>query len=88
MSENLDEHLYDDLILEIRNSSKAIPGILGTDKCLVRKPGSNFLIDLHINVDGQLTVHEEHRIAHELKAHLQQEIPHIKDVLIHVEPDV
>ncbi|MFZ1422717.1 MAG: cation diffusion facilitator family transporter [Saprospiraceae bacterium] len=88
LSEIMDEHLYDDLILEIRNSSKAIPGILGTEKCLVRKHGSNFLIDLHIIVDGQLTVHEGHRIAHELKAHLQQEIPHIKDVLIHVEPDV
>lgn len=86
LGEIMDEHVYDDFILVIREKSKAVAGIHDTEKCLVRKSGMRFWVDLHIHVDGNLSVHEGHTIAHNLKKHLMDEIPEIENILVHVEP--
>jgi cation diffusion facilitator family transporter len=86
LSEIMDEHLYDDLIIVIRKISLEVEGVLGTEKCQVRKVGMRYYIDLHIEVDGTLSVKEGHDIAHRLKEKLMHEIPEITNVLIHVEP--
>ncbi len=44
-------------------------------------------VDLHIIVDGNISVAEGHDIAHTLKDALRQEMPELADVHIHVEPD-
>jgi cation diffusion facilitator family transporter len=85
LGEVMDEHLYDDLIHDIRNESLKVPGVLDTEKCYVRKSGMRYIVDLHLEVDGQLSVYDGHEIAHRLKDHLQSVLP-IKDVLIHIEP--
>lgn len=87
LGEIMDEHLYDDIIIRIRNLSKEVAGVMDTEKCLVRKSGMKYLVDLHIIVDAGISVREGHVIAHNLKDHLLQEIIQIADVLIHVEPN-
>ncbi|MDX1279012.1 cation diffusion facilitator family transporter, partial [Oceanihabitans sediminis] len=42
LGEVMDEQLYDDLILEIRKKSVQVTGVLGTEKCFVRKSGMKF----------------------------------------------
>ena len=86
LGEIMDEHVYDDLIAEIRQRAVEVPGILGTEKCYVRKSGTHYHIDLHAVVDGQLTVTEGHDLAHLLKDYLMEHIPNLAQVLIHVEP--
>ena len=44
-----------------------MPGILGLDKCFVRKMGFSFYVDLHIVVDGELTVREGHLLSHQVE---------------------
>lgn len=87
LGEILDEHLYDDLIVRIREISLTVPGVIDTEKCHVRKTGMTYFVDLHLTVNGKLSVSEGHSIAHALKDTLQAHIPEIADVLIHVEPD-
>ncbi len=86
LGEIMDEHLYDDLIEEIRKKSLAVNGILGTEKCFIRKAGMKYHVDLHAIVDGKISVQEGHAIAHNLKDHLITEIPSLAQVLIHIEP--
>lgn len=86
LAEVMDEHLYDELIEEIREKSVLVAGILDTEKCFVRKAGMTYHVDLHAIVDGKITVREGHDLAHQLKEYLQKEIPSIGHVLIHVEP--
>lgn len=85
-SEMMDEHLYDELVLRIREEAKRVNGVQGTEKCYVRKAGFDYFVDLHLIVDGMLTVHEGHAIAHDVKAHIREKFPEVTDVLIHVEP--
>ncbi|MBG7612285.1 cation transporter [Polaribacter sp. BAL334] len=87
LGEIMDEHLYDDLLAEIRKKSTEVQGVLDTEKCFIRKAGMKFHIDLHIIVDAKITVKEGHDIAHALKDYLKNNIDGIGQVLIHVEPN-
>jgi divalent metal cation (Fe/Co/Zn/Cd) transporter len=82
----MDEHLHHDLIDDIRRYSTEVTGVIDTEKCLVRKAGMFYIVDLHIEVDGSLSVFDGHEIAHRLKDHLMKKLPGIADVHIHVEP--
>ena len=87
LGEVMDEQLYDHLILEIREKSIEVEGVLGTEKCFVRKSGMKFHVDLHAIVAGEISVKTGHDIAHKLKDYLRKEIPNLGHVLIHIEPN-
>ncbi len=87
LGEILDEHLYPEIIDQIRIIALKVEGVLDTEKCYVRKTGMTYLVDLHLTVNGKISVTEGHDIAHRLKDAIILEIPEIADVLIHVEPD-
>ena len=82
----MDEHVYDDLILEIRNVALTVKGVLNTEKCFIRKVGLKYHVDLHAIVNGELTVKEGHDISHKLKDTLRLKLPQLGNVLIHIEP--
>jgi cation diffusion facilitator family transporter len=87
LGEIMDEHLYDDLIIEIRKVALTVNGIKGTEKCFIRKAGMKYHVDLHAIVDANITVKEGHEIAHDLKDILRNEILELGHVLIHIEPN-
>lgn len=87
LGEIMDEHLYDELLEEIREESVKVKGVLGTEKCFIRKAGMIYHVDLHAMVDSDITVREGHDISHDLKEHLLRKIPNLGNVLIHIEPD-
>lgn len=87
LGEIMDEHLYDDLLMEIREESIKVKGVVGTEKCFIRKAGMKYHVDLHAIVDGEISVKKGHGISHQLKDHLRKEIPNLGHVLIHIEPN-
>lgn len=87
LGEIMDEHVYDDLIAEIRIISAEVDGILGTEKCYIRKAGMRYHVDLHAIVDGRISVKNGHDLAHKLQDTLHEKIPNLAQVLIHIEPD-
>lgn len=87
LGEIMDEHLYDDLLVDIREKSIEVNGVVGTEKCFIRKAGMKYHVDLHAIVDGEISVKKGHDIAHQLKDHLRKEIPNLGHVLIHIEPN-
>lgn len=87
LGEIMDEHLYDDVIVEIRTVARSVDGIIDTEKCFIRKAGMQFHVDLHAIVDGKISVKEGHELAHKLNDVLLSQIPELGHVLIHVEPD-
>ena len=75
-----------EIVEQVARAAAAVPGVIETEKCLVCKMGLAFYVDLHVGVDGNISVHEGHRIAHEVKAAVQRANDRIADVLVHVEP--
>jgi cation diffusion facilitator family transporter len=86
LGEIMDENLYDDVIDTIREKSLEVEGVIDTEKCFVRKAGMKYHVDLHIEVDANMTVRDSHKVAHNLKDYLQAEMPELDQILIHVEP--
>jgi cation diffusion facilitator family transporter len=70
----------------VRNAAAAVPGVIEVEKCLIRKMGLDFYVDLHVGVDSSISVHEGHEIAHQVKRAIQQSDSRIADVLVHIEP--
>ena len=66
--------------------ASSVPGVVEVEKCYARKMGLDYYVDLHVGVDGNISVHEGHEIAHRVKAAIQQSDSRIADVLVHIEP--
>lgn len=75
---NLEQH--------IRQAAREVEGVIALEKCLIRKMGFAYYVDLHVTVDGALSVREGHDIAREVKEAIRTQYPNIADVLVHIEP--
>ncbi|MGA2888841.1 MAG: cation diffusion facilitator family transporter [Terracidiphilus sp.] len=71
----------------VRSVASGMPGVIGLEKCHVRKMGFRYYVDLHVVVDGTLTVRQGHNIAHDVEDSLLDKLPKIAEVLVHVEPE-
>jgi cation diffusion facilitator family transporter len=77
----------DDAMMErIRNAAYTVPGVRGVEKCFARKTGMRYHVDLHLEVDPNMTVRQSHEIAHEVRERILERLDWVADVLVHVEP--
>ncbi len=70
----------------VQAAARSVPGVVEVEKCFIRKMGLSYYVDLHIGVEGGISVREGHHIAHAVKRALQERDPRIADVLVHIEP--
>jgi cation diffusion facilitator family transporter len=76
----------DRLIREIRRAAAAVPGVRGVEKVYARKTGLHYHVDLHLEVDPEMSVRRSHQLAHEVRLHVMDTLNWVADVLVHVEP--
>ncbi len=72
---------------QVKNVARTVPGVVDLEKCSARKMGFSYYVDLHVTVDGNLSVREGHRIAHRVKDAIRAAYPRVVEALIHIEPD-
>jgi cation diffusion facilitator family transporter len=75
-----------DVIGQSTLAALAVPGVKRVEKCLARKMGYGFHLDMHVEVDGSLTVATAHALAHTVKDAIRTRQPRVIDVTIHIEP--
>ncbi len=71
---------------EIRTAATSVPGVAGVEKCFARKTGMKYHVDLHLEVDPQMSVRQSHELAHEVRIRVLDRLDWVADVLVHVEP--
>ncbi len=71
---------------EVRDAALSVQGVMGIEKCFARKTGLQYHVDLHLEVNPNLTVWESHDIATLVRLRIQERLDWIADVLVHVEP--
>ena len=84
--EILDTAPRGEIVDRVRDAAASVKGVIRIDKSLVRKMGLSFYVDLHVEVDGDISVRQGHHIAHEVKRAIQATDERIADVLVHIEP--
>ncbi|MDR3633444.1 MAG: cation diffusion facilitator family transporter [Isosphaeraceae bacterium] len=82
----MDRQADPDVLRDVRREALGVEGVLGVEKLRVRKTGLEYLVDIHVEVDPEISVREGHAIAHAVKDRIVRSIVAVRDVLVHVEP--
>lgn len=69
----------------IRSEILATPGVLGVHDLRTRKTGDMLLVDVHLEIDGNLSVRQGHEIAEAVQARVLAQHP-VLNILTHVDP--
>jgi cation diffusion facilitator family transporter len=86
LNELMDTAPGHEVIDQIRQIAATTPGVDRVEKCIVRKVGYQYFVDMHVEVDPQMTVLRSHEIAHAVKDKIRDTMPTVSDVLVHIEP--
>lgn len=86
MDELMDRSPEADFTERVSAIAGSIPEVALVEKCLIRKMGNVYFVDMHIEVDPAMSVLRAHDVAHRVKGAVQQKIPAVRDVLVHIEP--
>ena len=73
-------------IKKIKDVTMKVEGVKSIHAVRTRKLGPGLHVDLHVLVDGNVTVREGHGISEEVKKELVDKGPNIFDVVVHLEP--
>ncbi len=87
LNEVMDAAAPEDIEAQIRQAACGVEGVVEIEKCRVRKSGLGYLMDLHVVVDGKMSVQQGHLIGHAVKDRLIETHIPVTDAVIHIEPD-
>ncbi len=82
----MDRQADPELLDRVRRLALETPGVRGVEKLFIRKSGLEHFVDVHVEVDPDISVREGHQIGHAVKDRLVSQIVTVRDVLVHIEP--
>jgi cation diffusion facilitator family transporter len=83
-----DAHPGTEIEDEIRRVARTVPGVDSLHRCVIRKMGFDYYVELDVRVDPQMTVFDAHEIAHQVQDVVRADVEgaRIARVLVHIEP--
>lgn len=87
MRELIDTGLSDAEIARVREVILGTDGVKALHLLRTRQTGGLALIDVHILVDGTISVSEGHQISEAVRQRLMREIEGVTDVMVHIDPE-
>ncbi|WP_233578885.1 cation diffusion facilitator family transporter [Tautonia sociabilis] len=86
-AQDLLDRMPDGPILDrIEQASREVEGVLATEKLRVRKFGMEYFVDLHVQADPAISLHEAHVISGKVKSAIRRAVPAVTGASIHMEP--
>ncbi len=86
LNELMDASPDRDFVAGIKSIAAATSQVTRVEKCVVRKAGFQYFVDMHVEVDPEMNVVTAHEIAHHVKDRVREKFPAVSDVLVHIEP--
>ncbi|MEZ6854876.1 cation diffusion facilitator family transporter [Halodesulfovibrio aestuarii] len=86
VNELVDKGVPKDTVESLKSLAASVGGVQDVHKVRTRYQGVAVFVDLHISVDGSISVEEGHAIAEEVENLLQQSEFDVVDALVHVDP--
>ena len=86
LDELMDAAPTENIVDMARTVAQRVNGVKGVEKCFARKMGRDYWLDMHVEVDGELTVAVAHELSHTVKDAIRAKLPRVLDVTIHIEP--
>jgi cation diffusion facilitator family transporter len=85
--ELIDTGLSAEEVKRIRATLAATSGVVDLHELRTRRMAHQVLVDVHVQVDGNITVREGHEIGEEARKRVLAAHPEVLDVLIHLDPE-
>jgi len=82
----LDACTCTEIISDIENIAKSITHIIRVHSIRLRKLGPYVVGDMHVEVDGNMTVNEAHKIAAQIEEKVRQEFDEVAEIKVRIEP--
>lgn len=76
----------DVVLQEIERCALGVPGVIGVHNLKVRVTGGAYQMEIHVLLDGNLTILTGHRIAKEVERSILNAIEEASSVIVHVDP--
>jgi cation diffusion facilitator family transporter len=86
LGEIMDRAVPEQVQQEIRALAASVPGVVRVEKCHTRKSGLGLIVEIHLEVDGELSVRRGHDIGHAVVDRLKTSHLSIQHAVAHVEP--
>ena len=86
VDELLERSLPNDIEQQIEQIILSVDGVTSPHHLRTRRIGNNYAIEVHIRMDGNLTLHEAHRITSAVEGRLKEQFGEGTHVGIHTEP--
>ncbi len=67
-------------------AARAVEGVRATEKLRVRKLGTNYFVDIHVQADPEMTLFNAHVLSGKVKGAIHDAVPDVAGVLVHMEP--
>jgi divalent metal cation (Fe/Co/Zn/Cd) transporter len=81
--------LSDEIVIaeaDVRTVVQSVPDVLGCEKIRTRGSSDYAFLDLHLWLDGGMSLQRAHTASHVVKDRLMAKFPQLVDVVIHIEP--
>ena len=75
-----------ELLSSVGEAALATAGVLAIEKLKVRRSGTAFYVDIHVQADPALSLHDAHILSGRVKTAIRARVPSALGVLIHMEP--
>jgi cation diffusion facilitator family transporter len=87
IKELIDTSLEAEDVAAIRRCITDIDGVVGLHMLRTRMMGGQALVDVHLQVDGDISVSEGHQISETVRQRVISDFDSVHDVLVHIDPE-
>ena len=87
LKELIDTALSHEEVKAIRKAISNIDGVIDLHMLRTRLMGGRALVDVHLQVDGDISVSEGHQISENVRSRVISEFESVDDVLVHIDPE-
>ena len=75
-----------EIVEPVRLAASAVPSVLAVEKLSARKAGMVYYIDIHVQADPSMSLHDAHELSGAVKSAIRARVPKVAGVLVHMEP--
>ena len=76
----------EEVIGAVRAAAESVEGVKAVEKLSARKTGLVYYVDIHVQADPDMSLHDAHELSGAVKSNIRRIVPNIAGVLIHMEP--
>jgi cation diffusion facilitator family transporter len=75
-----------DVVQRIASAATSVSEVSAIEKLKVRKVGLQYAVDLHVQADPSMSLHDAHIVSGKVKGAIRTAMPTVDAVLVHMEP--